>query len=58
MKMKDRTNAELLFELEHACFLLAHYNGNKTHAKRLEMLEKEMCKRLGVSEEAWNALQN
>lgn len=50
-KIKEMTNAELLERLELMCFLITNYPHNKTHSKELARVEKEMAKRLGITDE-------
>ena len=50
MKIKEATSAELLRMLEDACFEYAHKQ-TKTAAMNLLKIEREMARRLGISEE-------
>ena len=47
----NKSNFDLLRQFEGACFNIANYPGNKTHAKNFAKLEKELALVLGLTEE-------
>lgn len=49
-KIKDYTNAELMFELIVAAFNVCK-SGSKTASARLDKVEAEMAKRLQITDE-------
>ena len=50
-KIKEMTNAELLERIELMCFLVTNYPHNKTHAAAFDRVEREMARRLGITNE-------
>ena len=51
MKNSQKSNVQLLAEFENLCFRVAHDNGSQFYNKRLNGVEKELAKRLNISDE-------
>lgn len=51
MKYQNMDNVELLKAFETLCFRITNYPSNKSISKQFDRCEKEMCKRLGISQD-------
>ena len=51
MRKSQMTNIELLQAFEIACFQITNYPNNKAKSKEFSLLEKELAKRLNISDE-------
>lgn len=49
--IKDYTNAELMLAFELACYRITNYPNNKAHTDEFMRLEKELAKRLNISDD-------
>lgn len=51
LKIKSRSNEQLLTLFKEACFQITNYPKSKTKHERFVALEKELSRRLNISKE-------
>lgn len=55
--LKDITNAQLLERFEIACFRVTNYPRNKDIVKEMARVEREIARRLGVTDEELESIR-